>query len=453
MKKYDVIIIGFGPGGMEAAKVLLQAGKKIAVVNRGAWGGVCLNCGCIPTKMLLGAIEPIRLLTDLKRRKIAAGEVTPDYQNLQTRIKRHIAGLSASVAAACESKGARLIQGTASFLDKNRVVIENNEEVLAAPQIIIATGSIPSFFPELVPDHDCVLDSTDLMFIKKIPESLCIIGAGPIGLELGDFFSALGTRIILVESAPQLAPTEDRDISEILKKAAIKNGYELHLGVQAKNVLTQDNHAILTLANGTIIKTCKALVATGRKADTSGLDLQKTGIAADKRGFITVNEYLEAAAGVHAIGDVNGKILLAHAARQQGSYAARRILGQVKKSYDSGPVPSCIYTHPSAMRAGLTEKQARNNGFIVEISKSEFSVNPIAQAHASPEGFTKAVWVDNKLVGMAAAGFNAAQLATSAELLVAGNYTPDKLDELMIAHPSLAESLAEAIFQKRNTLK
>lgn len=451
MENFDVIILGCGPGGTEAANTLLKGGRKVAIVEKGAFGGVCLNCGCIPTKMLLGAIEPGRLLADLAKRKLVSGDVAVNYAALQGRVKRHISGVGSALAKGLAERGARLFQGQGKLAGKGRVAVEPDGMELSADSIIIATGSSPGFFPGLEADHQAVLDSTDLMFIGAPPQSLCVVGAGAIGLELADFFSAMGSDITLVEAADQLAPTEDADVAAVLKQALQKNGYAIHLGAPGRKIETVGGEARLELQDGGVFTAQKALVATGRKPNTAGLGCERVGISLDRRGFIEVDENLLAAPGIYAIGDVNGRILLAHAASQQGNYAARRILKKTAEAYEPGPVPACVYSHPGVMRAGLSARQAAQTGRSVEISVSPFSANPIAQAHAAPEGFAKAVWLDGRLAGMAAIGVGATQLVTAAELLVAGGYDGKKLERLMVAHPSLDETLAGAIYGERKS--
>lgn len=449
MEKFDVIIIGCGPGGMEAAATLLRSRKRIAIVEKGPFGGVCLNCGCIPTKMLLGAIEPQRLLEPLAKRKIANGEIAINYKNLQTRVKRHIGGASADIESGLSQKGVMIYKGQGVLAGGSAVKIAETGEEIHADAIIIAAGSSPGFFPDLAADHKCVLDSTDLMFITELPQSLCVVGAGAIGLELADFFSALGSKIILVEAANHIAPAEDEEIANGLRTALARRGYEIHAGTPARKIGTVANMAWLELMDGRVIEAQKALIATGRKPNTQGLGCENANLKLDRRGFIMVNANLEAAPGIYAIGDINGKVLLAHAATQQGNYVARRILGTEHEEYRTGPVPSCIYCHPGIMRAGMSLKEAASLGE-AQISRSSFSVNPIAQAHAAPEGFAQAVWLDGRLAGMSAIGEGATQLVTAAELLVAGKYDTEKLERLMIAHPSLDEVLSAAIYAERH---
>lgn len=450
--KFEAAIIGCGPGGMEAGHVLAKAGKKIAVIEAAHWGGTCLNKGCIPTKMLLAATEPKNALGLLKRQKIADGGVEVDYSGLQKRIWRHVAASNRSIAQKLESLGATLYLGSAKFANAHELqIIEDNgdNKSIEAETIIIASGSAPASFPAMRPDHETLLDSTDLLHLAVPPKSLCIIGAGAIGVEFASFFSAIGSQIQLVEAAPQLVPTEDPDLADALKSAMLKRGYKLHIGQKAKSLEAYGGMAKLVLESGEIIEAEKALIAVGRIGSGQEIQAEAAGCKVDRRGFVAVDEYLMAAPNIYAVGDCNGKVLLAHAATHQASYVARRILGWVDDVYKPGPIPSCIFGFMEVMRAGMSAREALSKGGSVEFSVSQLASNPISQAHADPAGFVKAVWLDGALAGMSAVGGGATHLVTAAELLVAGNYIPDKLDEIMMAHPSLDESLGGAIRQKR----
>lgn len=447
--EFDVAVIGCGPGGMEVSRVLAKAGAKIAVVEDGQWGGTCLNKGCVPTKMLLAATAPGNVLTSLARQKEASGAIKIDYEGLSKRVWRHVGASSRTIAANLEKFGATLFVGRAGELAPGRALVaeqSGEKKEIKFKTLILATGSRPAFFPAVAPDHQVLLDSDDLLRIDHIPESLCVIGAGAIGLEFASFFSSCGTKITIVEAAPRLAPTEDKDIGDALKTACAKRGYLIYLGVGAKEARNDAGRAVLDLIDGTRIEAEVALAAVGRVG--AAPNVAALGAKVDRRGFIEVNENLLAAENVYAIGDCNGKTLLAHAATHQGLYVARRILGETKSAYASGPIPSCIFGFVEVMRAGLSEREAAGRGE-VKVSVSPLASNPISQAFANPMGFVKAVWLDGALVGMAAVGGDVSHLVTAAELLVAGNYTPEKLNGIMMAHPSLDESLGGAIRQKR----
>lgn len=203
---YDVIIIGGGPGGTTAAKELAAGGKKVALVEDRHWGGTCLNCGCIPTKMLLGATAPLGLLKAQERLRTMKGSIEIDYKALQNRIGRFLKGSSQSLAKSLTAAGITLYEGRGVCTGKGQVAVrtDSGEESLTADTLVLACGSSSASFPGLAPDGDAVLDSTDILNLPEVPESLIIVGAGAIGLELGDFFGAMGTKVTIVEAAPQI---------------------------------------------------------------------------------------------------------------------------------------------------------------------------------------------------------------------------------------------------------
>ena len=445
--RYDVIIIGGGPGGTTAAKTLAAGGKTVAVIEDRHWGGTCLNCGCIPTKMLLGATAPIAMLKAQERLRTEKGSIEVDYKALQTRVGRFLKGSSQTLAKALTASGIDLYEGRGVCTGKGQVTLHgaDGDKALEAETIILSCGSSSASFPGLTPDGEAVLDSTGILNLPEVPESLIIVGAGAIGLELGDFFGALGTKITIVEAAAHVAPTEDEDIAKELDRSLSKGGKTCIVGVKAVSLLTKDGQAELSLEDGRVITAAKALVAVGRTPNTAGLDCEKAGCTLKRRGFVEVNECLEAAEGVYAIGDVNGLTLLAHAAEHQGVYVARRVLGQEPGVYVPGPVPSCIYGSIEVMRVGQTAKALVAAGRNVSVSQVPLTLNAIAQAGGCSGGFVKVVWEDDAIAGIAAIGHGVSHLVTVAQMLIVGGYDADRLHEIMFAHPTLDEIVPAAI--------
>ncbi|MBO4296904.1 MAG: NAD(P)/FAD-dependent oxidoreductase [Desulfovibrio sp.] len=451
MDKFDVVVIGAGPGGTDAAREVLKAGKSVAVVEAGLFGGVCLNCGCIPTKMLLGAAAPTFLLAAQKRMRIASGEVAVDFQALQSRIARFTKASSQTVAKSLAAAGAALIEGRGELLAPGRVAVRGKDGAveIEGGDVILACGSSPASFPGLVPDHDCILDSTDLLQSKSVPRSLVIVGAGAIGVEFAQFFNAMGCRVTLVEAAPHIAPLEDADVALELKRALAKSGIECLEGVKAKSLKTVDGMAELELEDGSLVKADKAVVAVGRRPSTAGLGAETAGCVLDRRGFVQTNAFLEAAPHVYAVGDVNGRTLLAHAASHQGAYCARRLLGLEQGAYQPGPVPACYYGGMEIMRVGATAQALLKEGKAVEVSSVPLSMNPLAQAGAATAGFVKAVWCEGSLAGICAVGAGVSHLVTVAQLLMQADPAAEHLHRTMFAHPTLDEIVPMALRAER----
>ena len=451
MQSFDTIILGGGPGGTTAARILAQAGKSVALVEKTHLGGTCLNCGCIPTKMLLGAVAPLALLHAQQRTRVAKGEIAVDFTALQTRVSRFTRGTSQTLGKSLASLGVTIFNGHGEGIapGKIRVHGKDGHTDLEAQHVILACGSSSAAFPGLTPDHDCVLDSTDLLAIESVPESLVIIGAGAIGLELGDFFSAMGSKVTIVEAAPHIAPLEDADVAAELRRALQKSGITCHEGARAKDLRTANGQAQLTLEDGTVITARKALVAVGRTPNTRELQAEQMGCKLNKRGYVETDDYLEAAPNVFAVGDVNGRVLLAHAAEHQAVYVAERILGQCPKKYQSGPVPSCVYGAVEVMRVGQTAEALLREGKNVEVSQAPLSLNPIAQASGGTAGFVKTVWSEGRIEGIAAVGAGVSHLVMVALLLIKEGYTAQNLHEIMFAHPTLDEIVSMSILAPR----
>ncbi len=439
-QQFDAIVIGSGPGGIAASTTLAAGGKKVAVIESRQWGGTCLNRGCMPTKIMLGATAPAGLLHSHRELGVLDGDIRVDYAALHRRVDAFIKTSADIIENNMNALNITRIQGSAVCKDKGTLLVHgpDGDLTLSAPCIVLALGTESAAFPGLTPDGDAVLDSTAVLRLPEVPESLIVVGAGAIGMELGDFFDSLGTRVTIVEAASQLAPTEDTDIAEELRERVIASGRTCHTGVKARSLTTENGKAVLTLEDGTVLTAEKALVAVGRKPNiTEEFACEKLGCTRDRRGYIVVDEHLQAAEGVYAVGDVNGLTLLAHAARHQGVYVARRELGRTQAPYASGPVPSCIYGRTEVMRVGKTAKELAASGAEVHVSRMPLKMNGITQANGDLSGFVKAVWNGSSLAGIAAVGNGVSHLVTAAQLLVADQYTPERMPELMVAHPTL----------------
>ncbi len=454
MDAFDVIIIGAGPGGLAAARILARAGKRVALVENRSWGGTCLNRGCVPTKLLLGAVHPLSVMDDLARGNILHGSEHVNFAALREKVRTFVSGTRKALAIELISLGVHLFKGTAYCLSPTRVRITERDAhsfTIEGSHMILACGSRTSTYPDLTPDGRIILGSTTILQQRVIPESLIIAGGGTIGVEMADFFMHMGTRVIIAEAAPQLAPTEDSDIAMQLRMHLEKRGVICLTGVRAVSLVPDKNreNAVLTLADGARYMAQKGLIASGRMPNTEELGAENAGCALNRRGFITTDYYLRSSETTWAIGDVNGKILLAHAATHQGEYVARSILGLESAPYEPGPCPSCFHGSQEIMRVGMTEREATALSNNVTISKAHFASNVIAQATGNPYGFVKVVWRGDKMAGIAAIGANVSQLTLSAQLLLIGQYHSSKLDSLIVAHPTLDETLVAAIRAKR----
>lgn len=449
----ELIVIGGGPGGHAAALEGARLGLDVTLVERAYLGGTCLNWGCIPTKLFLGATAPLAELEAQTRLKLYAPEaLTAARQGfslplLQERKRRLLQGSRQAVEKQLKAVGVTYLQGQARLLDPHTVAVraaDGTERTIAGRAMILALGSSPAFFPGLEPDNAAVLDSNAFLDLETLPESLIIVGGGAIGLELGDFCNRLGCKVTLVEAQERLAPTEDPEVGQLLARTFKRAGVELQLGKPVQSLQTVDGRAVLTLADGTTLKAALALVAVGRAPNTAGLGLETAGIALDAKGYVRTDEQLRAADGICAIGDCNGRILLAHAAAQQGRYAARLLAGQTTGAYAPGPMPACIYGSVEVMRTGPDLEILRQAG-AVQISRAQLAANAIAQAHGGIQGFVKAFWQEGRVRAMVAAGHGVSQLAAAATVFVEQGWTVEAVRDFVFAHPGLDEALGDCL--------
>lgn len=343
--------------------------------------------------------------------------------------------------------GIILHEGRGAYAGKGQAIVrsEPGEEMLTTDNTILSCGSSSMSFPGLAPDSNAVLDSTGVLNLPEVSESLIIVGAGAVGLELGDFFGMMGSRTIIVEAAPHIAPTEDADIAKETDRVRSKVGRTCIIGVMAKSLVMKGGQAELTLGDGRVLTIPEALVVVDRTPNIAGFDCEKAGRTLKHRGFVDVNNYLEVAEGVYVIGDVNDLTSLAHAVDHQGAYVARRTFRHEKGVYMPGPIPLCICGSAEIIRVGQTAKGFLAAGKSVSILQAPLTPNPIAQVAGAPGGFVKVVWAGDAIAGIAAIGHGVSHLVTAAQLLMVGGHTPERLYEVMIGYPASNEIVPAVI--------
>lgn len=446
MSHFDIIVIGAGPGGYAAALLASQRGKTVALIEKQNLGGTCLNWGCIPTKLYLGATAHLEGLHAQSRLRLCSGSVQMDMGALKKRKNAFVAATHKAMACCLDKHGITLVQGQASILDKNTVRIDGEtEQTLNFKTLVIATGSSTNWFAGLEPDHKRILDSTDLLDLDAAPASLAVIGAGAIGLEMADFWHRLGTTIHVIEAAPRIAPAEDEEIAQTLHGMLKRKKWNIVTGKRVAELVNEDESVLVRLEDGAEIRVEKALVAVGRKPNTPGLSLENAGVALTGAGWVTTDEFLRAAPNIYAIGDVNGRTLLAHAAEHQGRHAILHALGETAAPYAPGPIPGCIYGSIEVMRAGHTAAELTAQGKTVTVTRANLGANPISQAHGQAQGLVKVAWVDGVVHGVTAVGHGTSHLVTLAEIMVRDRWTAHTAHEHIFAHPTLDEALRDAL--------
>jgi dihydrolipoamide dehydrogenase len=450
---YDVVILGGGPGGYVAAIRAAQLGLKVAVIEKENLGGVCLNWGCIPTKALLRNAEIVSLLRRAKDFGIVVDSVRADVSAAVERSRKVVERLVKGVQFLMQKNKVDVISGEGYLMGKNRVGVRGGQS-LEAKNIILATGGRPRTLPGLEIDGATVLTSREAMMLKEPPPRLIIIGGGAIGCEFAYYFNAYGSKVSIVEMLPHLLPLEDEEISVELERNFLKQGIKFHTGMTFKSLERADGKVQVTLAPASgepgkdvTLEGDKVLVAVGVRGNIENIGLENAGVATTLNGFIAINEKMQTnVPHVYAIGDVTGKLPLAHCASAQGEIAAETIAGKETTPLVYENIPRATYCQPQVASVGLTESAAQARGYTVKVGKFPFRALGKALAMAEHEGFVKVV-VDTEygeLLGAHIIGSEATELLPEVTLARALEVTGHEIGRTVHAHPSLAEAIREA---------
>lgn len=441
----ELIILGGGVAGCEAALRATRQGVAVTLVEPGFLGGTCINSGCVPTKYLLGATAHLH-----SPHQSWGGAAVPAPENftaLQEKKNTYIAACRKQLEATLLQSGVTLLRGKGSFLSRQSIQVKGPglDTTRTFSRCIIATGSAPASFPLVKPDGAALFGSSTALNLKTVPKSLLLIGGGAIGIELGAFLHRLGTKITIVDRIPCLLPGEEPEIGATLRAFYEKQGWDFALGSDITSLTTVNGQALAVLSDTTAITAGGALIAVGRKPATEGMALEAAQIPATPRGFIATNEFLAATENIYAVGDANGRVLLANAGIDQARYVADRITGTAMTPYVPALLPACIYGTLETMRVGPTAKALRDAGEDVAVSRAFFSGNHISQSHGYPEGFVKAVWAGDRLASVSAIGYGCSQLGTAAALLVEKRIQRGNPMGVAIAVPTLDQTLEDAL--------
>ncbi len=446
-KHFDLIVIGGGPAGSKAAQIAAQGGMKTALSEAGFLGGTCLNSGCVPTKYLLGATSFVPLLEAQQARGTASGTVTVDLAAMQTRKDAHIKESRQALQRELEQAGVALFRAKGSFTGPRRLRIKGSDidEEYGFTRCIVATGSVPAVFPGIRPDGATVHSPASILNIKKAPESLIILGGGAIGLETGELFHRLGTKIIIAEGAPRLLPGEELSTSRAVYEYLTGKGWNIYTGKRITSLSTQDGRSLLEFENGETLTAACSLLAAGRRPATQGLAPEAAGLAVRPNGWLETDAFLKTSEHVYAVGDINARLMMSHAAYDQARYAARHALGEEKGPYSPPVTPACIYGTIDIMRVGPTVAELQKSGKNVAVSRAFLAENSLAQSYGHPEGFVEMSWVEGELAAVNAVGHGVSHLMTAAALLVEKRVKKNFSCGAIFAHPTLDEALESAM--------
>ena len=447
MPDYDVAVLGGGPGGYIAAIRAAQLGLKTAVVERDEVGGVCLNWGCIPSKALLRNAEIVRLVRDAKAWGIKTGETSYDMGAAIDRSRGVVDKMVGGVKFLLKKHKITLHQGAGRLSAANTITIDATGEAIKAKGIIIATGARARDLPFATFDGKTIIGSREALALKQQPKSIAIIGGGAIGCEFAYFYSAYGTQVTIIEVLPHLVPTEDEEISLQLERALGRLGITIKTGSTVEKVEVKDGKAVLTLkGSGETITAEKVLLGVGVAPNSDNIGLDKLGVCVE-HGFIKVDDQMATnVPGVYAIGDVTGKMMLAHVASAQGVTAAQMIAGKWPAPLDYASMPRATYCQPQIASMGLSEKAAIEQGYTVKVGKFPFAANGKAVALASTEGMVKLV-TDAKrgdILGAHLIGHDVTDMLAELSMVRSLEGTALDLGKTVHAHPTLSEAVMEA---------
>jgi dihydrolipoamide dehydrogenase len=452
--KYDVVVIGSGPGGYVAAIRAAQLGLKTAIIEKYATlGGTCLNVGCIPSKALLDSSEHYHNAAHtFKTHGIELSNLKPNLTQMINRKNEVVKQNTDGINYLMKKNKIDTFQGLASFINKNTIQIDGAKKLtIETAKVIIATGSKPSTLPFIAVDKKRILTSTEALNLKEIPKQLVLIGGGVIGLELGSVYARLGTKVTVVEFAEGIIPTMDKSLGKELQKSLKKIGFEFLLSHQVKKVSSTAKEVTVEASDASgkmiSIKGDYCIVAVGRTAYTEGLGLEKIGISLDDRGKkIPVNSHLETkVAGVFAIGDVVKGAMLAHKAEEEGVYVAEYIAGQ-KPHINYNLIPGVVYTWPEVAAVGQTEEELKTAGVTYRMGSFPFLASGRARASMDTDGFVK-VLVDAKtdeILGVHMIGPRVADMIAEAVVAMEFRASAEDIARMSHAHPTYTEVFKEA---------
>jgi dihydrolipoamide dehydrogenase len=438
MVSADLIIIGAGPGGYELAAEQAHKGKNVVLIERDLPGGTCLNRGCIPTKCLCASASTALTVANASEFGINVAAFTPDYGKAVERMRGIVDGLRDGVRAA--TAACKCVQGEASFNADGNVVVGN--EVYTAPQIVIATGSKPAVLP--VPGADLTMSSDEFLALDKLPASVAVIGGGVIGLEFASIMAAFGVDVTVIEYCKEILPPFDKEVAKRLRTMLTRRGVKFIVGAAVTAIAAANGGGRIVTYNGKkgeeTVAADAVLMAVGRRPVLpAGLDL--CGIEVSQRGFIVTDDKMQTTRpGVYAIGDCNGRLMLAHAASAQGRVA-------VGEDVNLQVIPSAVFTVPEAAMAGLTTEQCEAQGIEFKSAKALFAGNGKARAMGEADGLVKVLYcpTSRKLIGCHIVGPHAADLVAETVTAMTMGMTVDQIaSQTVHGHPTLSEVVMAA---------
>ncbi|MEJ5265188.1 MAG: dihydrolipoyl dehydrogenase [Bacteroidales bacterium] len=454
--KYDIIIVGSGPGGYVAAIRAAQLGKKVAIVEKSELGGICLNWGCIPTKALLKSAQVYQYTREASQFGVTiSGEVRPDLEAMVKRSRAVAEGMSKGVQFLMKKNKIDIITGFGKLKQKGVVEVTDGtgkKSEYQADHIILATGARSRELPQLKQDGKKIIGYREALTLPKLPASMIVVGSGAIGSEFAWFYNTLGTKVTLVEYMPNILPLEDEEVSKQLERSFKKEGMEIYTSSSVESVTVEKDVCKVKIktASGEIQKEAEiVLSAVGITANIENIGLEELGVKTDKGKVLVDAYYRTNVEGIYAIGDIVPGPALAHVASAEGIVCVEKIAGLNPEPINYQNIPGCVYTMPEVASVGMTEKEAKEKGLEIKVGKFPYTASGKASAAGHKDGFVKLIF-DAKygeLLGAHLIGYNVTEMI--AELVVARNLetTGHELIKSIHPHPTMSEAIMEAAAQ------
>ncbi len=453
-EKFQVVVIGGGPGGYVCAIRLAQLGLKTACIeSRGSLGGTCLNVGCIPSKSLLNLSEDFNKVQNLSNKGIEIGEVKLNLPKMMKSKDKAVTILTKGVEFLLKKNKVTYFKGVGGLRSKNEISIIDNkkkEVLVQAEKIVIATGSVPVSLPGIEFDEKVIVSSTGALKLEAVPKKMLVVGGGYIGLEMGSVWSRLGAEVHVVEFLDHITPGMDKEISNEFMKILIKQGINFHMQHKVESIKKNKSGAVVSTLdkNGNIkdFECDVVLVSVGRKPNTKNLNLEKIGVELDEKNRIkTKNNFQTNLENIYAIGDVVNGPMLAHKAEDEGIAVAENIAGQ-SGHVNYNTIPGVIYTKPEVASIGKTEEQLKEENIKYKIGKFSFMANSRAKAIDDAEGFVKILADEktDKVLGAHLIGPHAGELVAEIGIAMEFGASSEDIARTCHAHPTFSEAVKEA---------
>lgn len=453
MSKYDIIVLGSGPGGYVTAIRASQLGFKTAVVEKENLGGVCLNWGCIPTKALLKSAQVFEYLKHASEYGLSVKDFDKDFDAVIKRSRSVAEGMSKGVQFLMKKNKIDVIEGYGTLKPGKVVSVKDNSGNItdySADHIIIATGARSRELPSLPQDGKKVIGYRQAMTLPSQPKKMIVVGSGAIGIEFAYFYNAMGTEVTIVEYMPNIVPVEDEEVSKQLERSFKKNGIKILTEAQVTSVDTSGEGVkatIKTKKGEEILEADVVLSAVGIKTNIENIGLEQVGIATDRDKILVDNYYRTNIPGYYAIGDVTPGPALAHVASAEGILCVEKIKGLHVEPLDYGNIPGCTYCSPEIASVGLTEKQAREKGYDIKVGKFPFSASGKAKAAGASDGFVKVIfdakygeWLGCHMIGAGVTDM-IAEAVVARKLETTGH----EILKAIHPHPTMSEAVMEAV--------